>query len=99
MSCEYSIRNSRPYEVPDGWIAVKIAWLLREKYFNIENGPRMDISDYHYPSPEEVVEYQKWCVDNVGLFYKEWCYVKVDFAFYFRDGEDAITFKMRFGLR
>ena len=52
------------------------------------------IKNFHYPLNSEMAEYLDWC-NKLGpdLFYAD-----TD-DFYFRDSEDAVAFKLTFGIQ
>ena len=46
----------------------------------------------------EMIDYQKWCRDNVGRYTRGWNYDKNTRTFYFKRSEDALAFKIRWAL-
>jgi hypothetical protein len=75
---------------------IEVFWIVIEPS---ERNKDINAKVYHYPTLNDITEYQEWCIENLGLFHKGWMYNRKTFAFYFQDSEDALAFKLRFGIR
>lgn len=78
----------------NGWTGIRTSWML-----SVQVGDTVSSVTWHLPSTGNILEYQDWCLENVGDFAGDWIFNGGNNKFHFRHSADAIAFKIRFGLQ
>lgn len=75
------------------WPCVATCWEVAASEYRISNTV-YTIKNFHYPLNSEMAEYLNWC-NKLGA---DAFYADSD-DFYFRNPEDAVAFKLTFGIQ
>jgi hypothetical protein len=54
---------------------------------------------HYYPNIGHIIDYKAWCRKNIGRFNKHWTYDSRHKIFLFSDGQDALAFKLSWGIK